>query len=594
MQLKMTTLISETMIRRHATDNSFSRGEDYCQQGAVSDLVQRGSTIYAEVEGSEVVPYRVNLQFDSGGITSACCTCPYDYEGWCKHIVATALTWVRQPNCLERRPTLPQLLDRLDHLQTQRLVQALVEEQPELIEAVDRQVMLLSNPAPPQQSAQQSAAARRRTTIDVAPFRRQVRHLLREGVRALEDGYEDDPFSNELLNVIEKAQTFSRNADGESAIAILTAITEACVDEWDDISDYGGDSFPIAESLNEAWTEAILSAELPPSEVTDLRVMLEDWQDAIAADFSMSLAALQQGWDDPELQRALQGRGYSDPERLNAPFSQALALLRLQLLDRQGRQQEYLHLARTEGLMLQYLTRLAQLGNIEAAMTAAQSQMTTAEEAFALAKILREQNHLSEALAIAQAGLPLPGQDQYALASWTSELAAGLDNQAVALDASTLAFKLRPSFADYQRVADFAATQWNSVKPDLLKTLRQSQDWIARDAKVDIFLHEGLLDDAIAVVQTDGYYRSELIHRVMQAVLSTHPDWVIAVARQRAEPIMSQGKADRYQDAVQWLRQAKAAYLQSGQQSAWTTYFNQLQSSHARKRKLMDLFKQLR
>jgi uncharacterized Zn finger protein len=220
--------------------------------------------------------------------------------------------------------------------------------------------------------------------------------------------------------------------------------------------------------------------------------------------------------------------------------------------------------------------------------------MTTAEEAFALAKILREQNHLSEALAIAQAGLPLPGQDQYALASWTSELAAGLNNQVVALDASTLAFKLRPSFADYQRVADFAATQWNSVKPDLLKTLRQSQDWIARDAKVDIFLHEGLLDDAIAVVQTDGYYRSELIHRVMQAVLSTHPDWVIAVARQRAEPIMAQGKADRYQDAVQWLRQAKAAYLQSGQQSAWTTYFNQLQSSHARKRKLMDLFKQLR
>jgi len=38
----------------------------------------------------------------------------------------------------------------------------------------------------------------------------------------------------------------------------------------------------------------------------------------------------------------------------------------------------------------------------------------------------------------------------------------------------------------------------------------------------------------------------------------------------------------------------KAAYVQSGQQAVWTTYFNQLQSIHARKRKLMDLFKQLR
>ena len=91
-----------------------------------------------------------------------------------------------------------------------------------------------------------------------------------------------------------------------------------------------------------------------------------------------------------------------------------------------------------------------------------------------------------------------------------------------------------------------------------------------------------------------AYYRSELVHRVMQAVVSTHPDWVIKAARKRAEPIMEQGKADRYQEAVQWLQQVKAAYVQSGQQAVWTAYFNQLQSSYARKRKLMDLFKQLR
>jgi uncharacterized Zn finger protein len=127
----------------------------------------------------------------------------------------------------------------------------------------------------------------------------------------------------------------------------------------------------------------------------------------------------------------------------------------------------------------------------------------------------------------------------------------------------------------------------------LLRTLRQSQDWQAREAKVNIFLHEELLDDAIKVVQSDSYYRSELVHRVMQAVVSTYPDWVIAAARQRAEPIMEQGKADRYSEAVQWLRQAKAAYVQSGQQAVWTTYFSQLQSTHVRKRKLMDLFKQL-
>lgn len=63
--------ISETTIQHHATSNSFSRGADYYDRGAVTDLVQRGNTIHAEVEGSEVAPYRVSLEFDSGNITSA-------------------------------------------------------------------------------------------------------------------------------------------------------------------------------------------------------------------------------------------------------------------------------------------------------------------------------------------------------------------------------------------------------------------------------------------------------------------------------------------------------------------------------------------
>jgi uncharacterized Zn finger protein len=580
--------ISETTIRQQAIDSSYSRGEVYYQQGAVTDLVQRGNTVYAEVEGSDFTPYRASLQFDAVGVITAHCSCPYEYGGWCKHLVAVGLACMRQPDRIERRLTLAQLLDRLDHLQTQGLVQALVEEEPELIELVDRHVMRLTNSAP----VVEVKASRRRTAIDVAPFRRQVKHILREGTRWLEEGYEEDPFTDELMTVIEKAQEFARNGDGNSAIAILEAVTSACADEWDDVSEYGGDIFLIAELLNQAWTEAILSAELSPAEATDLEVMLEEWQHTLDTDFSMSLAALQQGWTDSELQRVLQGKGYSNPERLTAT-GQNLALIRLQILDRQGRHQEYLNLARTEGLMQPYLTRLAELGRVEEAMMTARSRMTTAEEAFALAKTLREHNHLAEALTIAQAGLPLPGNDRYDLANWTIELAEHLGQTATARNASILAFKLRPSFAGYQRVAQFAVEQWNTVKADLLKSLRQAQDWGVRDAKVDIFLHEGLIEDAIQAVRSDTYYGSDLVLRVMQAALSTHPDWVIETARQRAELIMDQGKADRYDNAVQWLKQAKAAYLASGQQSVWITYFEQLRSIHARKRKLIELFKKL-
>jgi len=103
-----------------------------------------------------------------------------------------------------------------------------------------------------------------------------------------------------------------------------------------------------------------------------------------------------------------------------------------------------------------------------------------------------------------------------------------------------------------------------------------------------------MIEDAMQAVRSDNYYRSELVNRVMQAAIPTHPDWVIESARERAEPIMEQGKADRYQDAVNWLKQAKAAYLQAEQQATWMTYFSQLKSKYSRKRKLMDLFNQLR
>jgi len=46
------------------------------------------------------------------------------------------------------------------------------------------------------------AAPRRRTTLDVAPFRRQ--NISYEKAQSLEEGYEDDPFTEQLLGVIEK------------------------------------------------------------------------------------------------------------------------------------------------------------------------------------------------------------------------------------------------------------------------------------------------------------------------------------------------------------------------------------------------------
>jgi uncharacterized Zn finger protein len=417
--------LTETTIRHHATAPSYDRGEAYYRSGAVITLIGRGNTLLAQIEGNEVDPYRVRLSFDDGGIKEANCTCLYDLGGWCNHIVATLLVCVRDSERIEQRPSLERLLDRLNLVQTQRLIQDLVAKQPELIDLIDRFVNSIAKPTPP---PSQQSKPKRQTTIDPKPFRQEAQQILRDGARYLEYGEESEEVTDNLLDLIQSAQEFSERGDGNNAIVILEAITDACVTNWDEVDEYGLDNDEVASALNTAWTEAILTAQLTSEEQVDLKVNLEAWQDEWNASFEMSLATLHQGWDYPPLKSVLQGniteKGVWEQE---APdFADDLALIRLQILERQQKYQEFLYLAQAEGQTERYLTMLASLGRIEEAMQAAKTQMQSMDEAFALAKTLQEQGTLAPALEIAQTGLTLPGNCEYELAIWTSNLAEGL------------------------------------------------------------------------------------------------------------------------------------------------------------------------
>ncbi|WP_375513876.1 SWIM zinc finger domain-containing protein [uncultured Nostoc sp.] len=582
--------ISEFTIRRHANAKSFQRGEAYYEAGAVNTVTQRGDLLQADVVGSEAKPYHVNLSFDSSELTSVNCTCAYNFDGWCKHIVATMLVCARNPENIEQRPTLEQLLNRLDYIQTQRLLQELVTEHPPLIEAIDRHVSWMTNPT----DKQTTTKTLLHITIDSAPFRRQVRQILKDTVRYFEEGCEEDPIGEELLSVVQTAVDFSERGEGENAIAILEAITSTCVENWDDVAEYGAENDELVGELNNAWCEAILSAELTPEEKVDIQINLEAWQDEWNVDFGMIMEALRQGWDYSPLVQVLQGniteRGAWEEDVPD--YADDLALIRLKILERQERYQEYLYLAEAEGQTQQYLTMLGRLGRVEEAIDAAQTQMNSMEEAFALAKTLSSQGALQQALDIAQSGLNLPGNCQYELGIWTSDLAIELDNSEAALLAIKAAFQVKPSFVDYQKMAELAGENWESVKTELLRIIRTDSGGRTESAKVDIFLHEGLIDDAIAIANELSSYNSELIHRVMDAAIPHNPNWVIANARRRAEKIMDAGKAEYYYYAVEWLKKARNAYLESGNKADWLSYRQNLMQTHARKRKLMGMFQQ--
>jgi len=140
--------LTEKTIRQYSSAQSFQRGSDYYHEGAVTSLVRRGVVLQAEVEGSEVLPYLVCCTFDSDEDLTATCTCPYDWGGWCKHIVATCLACIHQPEMIEERPPLDSQLASLKRDQLQLLLLKLAEQEPSLVGTIEREITSLGLTSP--------------------------------------------------------------------------------------------------------------------------------------------------------------------------------------------------------------------------------------------------------------------------------------------------------------------------------------------------------------------------------------------------------------------------------------------------------------
>jgi uncharacterized Zn finger protein len=583
--------ISELVIRHNTNTQSFQRGEACYRMGSVLSVTQRGEEIQAEVQGSEEQPYHVTITSNIHGLT-AICTCAYNYDGWCKHIVAAALTCTHQSDTIEKRPTLSQLLARLSHLQTQRLLQELVEEHPELIEEIDGYVNAITTSPTIVKSL-----TPKQIIINRKQIKATVRKIFQDAVNSRESGYDyaDETVNEELLTLIQDAVEYCDLDDAKSTLAILAAITSSCASEWHYVANYGMDNDEIVPALNEFRCETILSTVLTLNERSDIQINLKTSLDEWNADFSLAITALQQGWDYPALLQILAGNitQHGIWENQAIPYyASDLALIRLKILERQERYQEYLYLAEAERQTKEYLTMLERLGRVEDAVTTAQTQMSTMEEAFALAQTLQQQKALEQALDIAQQGFNLPGKCRYKLGIWTCELAEQLGDINAAIFARINAFQGNSTFADYRIIEELAGDNWAGIKSDLLQILHTITMFGITEAKINIFLHEGLIEDAIFCVSELRSYDAELIYRVMDTAVSVNPEWVIENSCHRAEKIMDAGKSEYYRYAAEWLKKARAAYLASNQQAEWRKYYHKLLEIHCRKRKLMELLRQ--
>lgn len=578
--------VSPAQIRAGASDEVYARGVNYHRGGAVAALVLRGTRLHAEVMGSEDEPYNVVVVLGNDGVEDAQCDCPYDWGGWCKHIVATLLAYNEtRPADLERRPPLAELLAALDREQLLALLLRLADAKPALAELVEGLVPFTSVPL----QAPQAAAAPPRGAVapDPAAVRRQVRGAFRGngyGVQVLDAL---GPITQQLAAAL-------ADGDVDGVMAALEALTEEYSEQWVEYEDDEGELADFFNLLGALWAEALLDADLAQDERETWSHKLGDWNDEAAEygveGLSLAVHALDEGWDAPWLVAAL--RGEAAPESLMQDWdARALLPIRLRVLERKGLLRDALSLAVATGRASDEARLLTRLGRVDEAVALAETRFQQADEALALATTLQAGTDRARALAVAERGLEL-APPRAPLASWLLEQAAAAGNLALALRAGQVALVEAPALALYTRLQGLAGRAWPEVSARLHMALRTTPaGWSNTRGLVEIWLHAGLIDEAIAVAQQPGG-ASEL-SRVVDAAATARPEWVVETAIAQAEAIAESGRSHRYDEAIAWLERVRDLQLGSIDPDAWPRYVASFRARFGRKTKLMSLLDQL-
>ena len=126
------------------------------------------------------------------------------------------------------------------------------------------------------------------------------------------------------------------------------------------------------------------------------------------------------------------------------------------------------------------------------------------------------------------------------LPRWTRDLAARLGRPEQALQAALTAMREQRNLADYLAVQTLAGERWPALREELLGVVCWNRSTYPMD-EVDILLHEGRIEDAMAAVDAAPAY--DLVERVVEAALPGHPEWVFRACRQQFDAIADAGRS---------------------------------------------------
>lgn len=570
--------ITLAQIRARANSQSFTRGEQYFRQNAISSTVKRGNTIEADCTGSRSRPYHVKATLNETGIQNTACTCQYSYEGDCKHIVALLLHYLKRPNDFEERSSIENALQKRTKEELIKLIQTMVRHYPDLQALVDRPIPVTDSHLTP---------------VNTTQFRKELRRTFESF-----GGYYDDHAATPIDvvdSITKSAEDFVDMGDWRSASAIYQAILDEFLDgNHEYLLDDEGE---LIESLNTAVEK--LAVCLGQSEIldsdTERRGIFTMLMRAFIWDTDYGGHGLAD--DAPDIVYK-----YAKPADISIIRDQLLAaqadhakrpyysnwgqevydqvLMELDTLDHVD-PEVILERLRQNGQYYLLVIKLLDLKRLDEAFEVIKSHIQGNVDQTRVLYDLQQKGH--EQVAIQQAEVWLNAGYNDFIADWLiGRLTINHDHERN-LKWQLVRMNERPDIRYYVELKATAQAlgNWDIMRPDLLKKLERGNHY---DILIYAYLHDQDWDSAWAMLPKieskppNRYQWMALDFEIAKQSYIARPEKALPVYQKYVRIHISERNRQSYAEATAILKTLREIYKQLDDIEGWQHYINELRT----------------
>lgn len=563
--------ITERAIRTWVGDRSFSRGQQYHKQGAVTSPWQQGDILKAKCWGSTPQPYHIWVQVTPDGIESGTCSCPVGADGRCKHVAALLLCWLHEPDSFQEVEPLEKVLHRREKDDLILLIRQMIARQPDLEEMV-----YLAPPTTPDSPA----------VINPDLIRRQVEQSLRHGDYGHEYYGAAQAIAHELLAILQQGDVYGERGDWANASIIYRTVLAELQGQRHQIYDHDGDLGSVFWQGSAKLGTCLQEIEQAESRLDILRVLvaivLEDikvggygFADE-AYDIVLTQATAVEKveivtWVEAELVKVGSGDDFSSKWRMEA-YGRFLLSLQADTLN----DEQTIQLCRRTGQLQALVERLLQMGRVDEAV--ADAKKASDYELLTLADLFlaHGQATIAEGLIWERAGTSKDTR----LDGWLKTQAIASGDWRKAIQYAENQFWSRPNLEQYQEVKSIAQKlgDWPERQKAMLLRLNQKEDY-------HLLTQIHLLENDVAAALTTlpkVRYNNALAIDVARAAEDSHPHDSIRLYRQHAEGLIAARGRDNYAQAAALLVRVKALYKKLQDPEAWQQYIQNIRDQKPR------------